>query len=313
MHREMTRRGSTVPIAALWFAAALLAAGVRAAGAQAPGTIPGSSYTMTVTTTPRGAAGSGGSAQHVIARVTEAAGRGRIDVLEGTFGAGFGKGDYILFDSTEFVIVRPGSREFTPVPGGLETKSIEMLQSLPGVQLSVGNVTVSLDTIVRVDTVEGFATRHYRLAIAYDISLDAGVMKETIATDVRTDFWIADLPGFPPTPFSQVTAGANGRGNAEGPLKELMAKVNSATAPLHRGVPLKSVSVSRMREGSGPASEMEQTSIVSDYKRTPVYDVLLVLPAGYTVAPMPGMEGVAGVAAAGDPGAKWRVTPGRAP
>ena len=309
----MIGRSTTPRAVALVWAAASLAPATRALAAQSPDAIPGLSYTMTVTTTPYGAAAASaaGAAQKVIARVTEAAGRGRIDVLEGTFGAGFGKGDYMLFDSTDFVIVRPGSKEFTPVPGGLETKSIEMLQSLPGVQLSVGNVKVSLDTIRRVDTIQGLPTRHYRLAIAYDIALDAGVLKETITTDVRSDFWMADLPGFPPTPFSQVTAGAGGGGGSA--LGDLIAKVNSATAALHRGVPLKSVSISRMTEGAAPPTEIEQTNVVSDYEPAMVDASRLMLPPGYTVAPMPGMENFPGATPSADAAAKWRVRPGKAP
>ena len=320
----MIERGTTSLAAALLWAATLLAPAARRLVAPSPDAIPGLSYTMTVTTTPHGAAPApapapaSSGAQKVIARVTEAAGRGRIDVLEGTFGAGFGKGDYMLFDSTEFVIVRPGSKEFTPVPGGLETKSIEMLQSLPGVQLTVANVKVSLDTIRRVDTIEGLPTRHYRLAIAYDIALDAGVMKETIGTSVQSDFWMADLPGFPPTPFSQVTAGTGGGGasggaGGSGALKELVAKVNSATAALHRGVPLKSVSLSRMTEGAGPPTEMEQTNVVSDYMPAMVDASRLMLPSGYTAAPMPGMENFPGATVSDDAGAKWRVRPGKTP
>lgn len=294
------RRSRRLPVAALVLATAI----VRGAGAQSPPTIPGLRYTMTITTVPHGSTADGVKTQRLIAHVLEAAGRGRMDIIDGTFGEGFGKGDYLLFDSTEFLIVRPGSREFSQVPAGLATKSIEMLQSLPGVQVAVNDVKVSLDTIRRVDTIENLPTRHYRLAVAYDIALDAGVMKESIATEVRSDFWMADIPGFPPSPFSQVTVGG---GAGKGALKEMMDKVAAAAGALRRGVPVKSVSVSRMIEGSGPPVETEQTMQVSGYQRTPVDQTLLMLPTDYRETSMPGLEDLPGVSSESD--AKWRKPP----
>lgn len=288
----------------LALAAAAVGSIASALPAQSSDTIAGLRYTMTVTTAVRGS--SGGAPRKFVARVIEAAGRGRMDIVEGTFGAEFGIGDYLLFDSTEFVIVRPGSREFTVVPAGLATRSMEMLQAIPGVHLTVGNVTVSLDTIRRVDTIQQLPTRHYRLGIAYEIALDAGIMTDTISTDVRSDFWMADLPGFPPSPFSQFTTAGGG---ATGPLKQMLDTVTAAAGALRRGVPVKSVSISRMREGKSAPVETEQTMDVTDYRRAAVDAARLVLPPDYRETPMPGLEALPAVPRAPSDSVKWRTRP----
>ena len=74
---------------------------------------PGIGYTIHVTSTPHaGSGGSGvlaGGAQNYVGRAVFAVNRGRMDIVDGAVESLFSKGDYVLFDSTDLVIVHPAS------------------------------------------------------------------------------------------------------------------------------------------------------------------------------------------------------------
>src|SRR5207247_5911050 len=85
-------------------------------------TVPGLGYTMRVSS--RGAAGRGnglsgiGGMWNWSGTAMFAAGRGRLDIIEGGAKGVFGRGDYLLFDSTDFIVVRPAPTDYAGLPMG---------------------------------------------------------------------------------------------------------------------------------------------------------------------------------------------------
>src|SRR5665213_2485037 len=104
-------------------------------GAQVPQrarTIPGVSYTIRVGGPPR--VGSGMIAAlaaptaHYVANAVFASGRGRLDIVDGGVESVFAKGDYVLFDSTDLVIVHPATHEFVSLPHDVTNDNVSQMQ-----------------------------------------------------------------------------------------------------------------------------------------------------------------------------------------
>src|SRR5215211_1008445 len=116
-------------------AACVAAIGSMVAAQPVPrGQSPGVAYDIRVTSSPRGesrmTAALAMTAQNYAGRVVFAAGRGRMDVTEGGAEALFKKGDYILFDSTDLVIVHPEAQEFLLLPHDLAAQGMTQPESM---------------------------------------------------------------------------------------------------------------------------------------------------------------------------------------
>src|SRR4051812_29874947 len=103
--------------AALLLGLPLIAGGAQ--NARRVAGLPGFGYTLRVVGAPGSGgaliAGSAADAQNYVGRSVVAASRGRMDILSGGIESLFAKGDYLLFDSTDVVVVHPATKEFVPI------------------------------------------------------------------------------------------------------------------------------------------------------------------------------------------------------
>jgi len=285
--------------------AALLGAASSVVAQVVPRTrVAGVAYTIRVTSTPHGGSGAmAGAAQNYIGNALFAADRGRMDVVDGAVESLFTKGDYILFDSTDLVIVHPATKTFVPLPHDVAGQAMDRLASM-GVKVAIADEKVVLDSLGSGDTVAGFATNHYRMTTAFTLSLDAGVVQQRLATESITNYWVASVPGLPRNPLLRAN-GLAGPSAMTGMFKSIASKVDSAARRMGTAVALKTTTVSRLIDGQGTNTMSEQTSDVSGIEPRDIDDSLLVLPADYVPRTLPGVA----QPSSDDAGAKWRIAP----
>ena len=289
-------------------------AAARAASAQTSGpprlTSSGTSYTVSAT----GASGPlGGSLratgattlQNYIGHVVFARGRGRMDVVEGGVETLFGKGDYLLFDSTDVMIVRPATREFLIIPRDVASRSMERLSAM-GMHIAVADEKVALDSVSVGDTVAGLPTRHYRMTVAFNVAMDAGVFQQRLGTESVIDYWVSAAPSIPPNPLLRANGFAVGP-VVGGMFRSLSMKVDSVAARMGSMSALKTKATTRLLTGPGAAVETQQMYEISNIARRDVDDDLLILPRGYSAVAFPGDDAQPAMldSAAG----KWRQLP----
>jgi hypothetical protein len=222
-----------------------------------------------------------------------------MDIVDGGVPELFAKGDYLLFDSAEVVIVHPAKQEFV-----LLTK--QTLASSGQVDTSAFNLTISdekveFDSIGPGDTISTFPTTRYRLTLAFNMDLDLTVMRSRVGSEAITEYWVATIPGMAPNPLLR----SNGiSGGVPGMLRSLSLRVESATARMGRAIVLRTRSTTRINAGPGRVFESHNSSVVSDIKHAAVDKNSLIVPIQYRVASLPGLR----ADSLGD-GAKWKVPP----
>jgi hypothetical protein len=301
---EGTMRYQRLLIRATVASVATVAAAIQPLGAQvsrpAAGA-PGYSYTVTVRATTNGARaalpGAPVAGEGYAARALVTGNRGRLDIIEGRADSVFAKGDYLLFDSTDVIIVHPSTKVFVPLDREASSRALEGLEAM-GFQITVSDEKVTLDSLGASDTVAGVPTKHYRLTVAFNMSMDAGVMQQRLGSENVTDYWVAQVPGLPANPLLRSNGFA---GSAmTGMLKGLSARVDSVAARMGNTVALRTSGRMRVITGPGQELQTQQTSEVSDLRRRDVDRTALVLPADYKSA----IDGAPPSAAD-----KWRVLP----
>ncbi|HTR78194.1 MAG TPA: hypothetical protein VMH39_08795, partial [Gemmatimonadaceae bacterium] len=254
--------------------------------------------------------------------VVFAAGRGRMDVVDGSSGNQFAKGDYILFDSSDYIVVEPQSKQFYGTPKDLMTQ-LSSAQQAAGMSMSIKNLTVSLDTLGPGDPIGGLATQHYRINEAYTMVIDASGMGIDLGsmapppmdTKSTIELWYADIPNFPPNPFAGFGASLRGQGSgALGGMSGMMKALSDTLAAMEAALPRGRTAVkmtTSMRLSGMMAMGTDMSTEISDIKSTDVDADQLVLPDGFTQTAMPGMDALPGGAPLPtDGGAKWKVRPG---
>jgi hypothetical protein len=301
-------KGAPALTAGLIFTAAI-ACSAAAQLPQRQRPLAGVTYTIRVGGPPRSGSGMAAAVASptptYTAQAIFAAGRGRMDIVDGGLESVFAKGDYVLFDSTDLVVVHPATREFVLLPHDAGP-SMQQLESM-GMKMTIADAKVTIDSVAGSDSVAGRATRHFRMITAFNMLIEAGAMQQHLATENITDYWVAAVPGLPGNPLLR----ANGFGAAPamlGMFKELGARVDSAAAKMGSRVALRTITSSRLMQGPGSELRMQQTSEVSDLKVRDVDESSLVLPAGYKLGAVPGADAPAVMPA--DVGAKWRRMPG---
>lgn len=271
-----------------WWVVALSASAVAASAQTQSGAgskrVEGLSYDLRMTSAPTSGTGlataMGNISQSYVGRALVVGGRGRLDILEGGLQPLFSKGDYLLFDSTGITVVRPASQEYVPVSAELNNSKIFEQMQAAGVSMSVADVKVAMDSLAGTDTVAGYPTRHFRMTLAFTMSIDASFMQQRFASESITDYWVATVPGLPTNPLLRI----NGVGPSAPPMgafKDMTFKVDSAAARLGNAAALKTKTVSRMIQGPGANMTTEQTSEVSNVQRTTIDESSLVVPPGY--------------------------------
>lgn len=288
----------------LGLAAAFAGGAVGAAHGQSgrPSLVPGYAYTLRVS----GHAGSspvaGPGTNSYVGRVSYAGARGRMDIVDGGVEMMFAKGDYILFDSTEIVVVHPATEEFLVIgPDALRHTANRM--AVTGVVMTTSDEKVSLDSLGVGDTVSGVPTRRYRLSLAFNMNIDAPSSgRSRIASESTTDYWVGSVPGLP----SNSLLRSNGLGMSAMPglFATLGARVDSASARMGQTIALRTISTTRIAAGPGQQIETHQSSEVSDLARRPVDQSLLVLPDRFKPVSAEG-----GDAPSAEAVAKWKTLP----
>jgi len=270
------------------------------------GRLAGVAYAIHVTSAPRGGPGAAGvmsaSTQNYTGHAIFAADRGRMDIVDGGVEALFAKGDYILFDTTDLVIVHPASKAFVPLPHDAAAQTLERLESI-GVKTTIADEKVVFDSLGFGDTVAGNPTSHYRMTTAFTMSVDAGIMQQRLATESITNYWVAFVPGLPLNPLLRAN-GLAGPSAMTGMFKSMSLKVDSAAKRMGSAVALRTSTVSRLIDGQGANSMTEQTSEVTNIESRAIDDSLFVLPADYKQISLLGVE-----EPSSDANAKWRIPP----
>jgi hypothetical protein len=286
-------------------ATVISASGVLAQGASR-GRLAGIAYTIHVASTPHVGSSAGakaGGAQNYLGRAVFAANRGRMDIVDGGVESLFSKGDYILFDSTDLVIVHPASKVFIQLPHDVAGQTMQQLEAI-GAKISIGNEKVALDSLGHGDTVSGIPTSHYRMTTAFTMSVDAGIVQQRLATESITDYWVASVSGLPRNPLLRAN-GLAGASAMTGMFKSISLKVDSAAKRMGSAVALRTTTVSRLIDGQGTNTMTEQSFDVSSIEPRDIDDSVLVLPADYKQRSSSGVD----EAVSNDAGAKWRIPP----
>jgi len=285
---------------------ALGACAARMAGAQHVVPAPpstGFTYTLTATAdspTARPGVTGGPGSQRYVAHASVLGSRGRMDIVEGGVPDLFDKGDYLLFDSSEVVIVHPAKQQFVLLTE--QTVGATGIDTIAS-SIKLSDEKIALDSIGPGDTISAFPTTRYRLTLAFNIAVSLGdTVMVRVGSETVTDYWVASIPGMAPNPLLR-SNGVNG-GGVPGMLHAFSLRVDSASRRMGRTIVLRSSSTTRTNAGPGRVAEGHNSSAVTDIKRAPVDKNSLIVPIQYRVVPLPGLP----ADSLGD-GAKWKVPP----
>jgi len=267
----------------------------------------GFTYTLTATsdspTARPGVTGGPGSLSYV-ARASVLGARGRMDIVEGGVPELFQKGDYLLFDSSEVVIVHPSIQKFvlltqqtTRASGRFDTATVNM---------KLSDEKVMLDSIGPGDTISTFPTTRYRLTLAFNMELTLSPLlpRTRVGSQAVTDYWVATIPDMSPNPLLRSNGMSSSGGGVPGMMHALSLRVDTASARMGSTIVLRTSSTTRINAEEGRMVESHNSAVVSDIKRASVDKNSLVVPIQYKVLPLPGLP----VDSLGD-GVKWKVAP----
>jgi hypothetical protein len=255
-----------------------------------------------------------------------AAGRGRTDVTDGQVRQMWEKGDYILFDSTDYIIVHPATKTFFGLPKDMGKALSNMMSSMGGMTMSFSDVGVTLDTLGSGDSIEGYQTQRYRITAKATVNIDMsglgtdaaqfapGPMTVTSAIEM----WMADNVPLPAhAVMARITSGpaaqAGMMSSFQGGMGDMAAKMSAVRAAIPaRYVALKTV-MSQTLTGSPVLSGTPQSTMtMTGIKATDADLGMLVLPADYVESAPPAFSAFMAPGAStatADAGAKWRVKP----
>jgi hypothetical protein len=185
----------------------------------------------------------------------------------------FDKGDFMLFDSTDYIIVRPATKTFFAIPTDMGKRVADATAGAGGMapKMTLTNVTVTLDTLGAGEVVAGLATQHYRLSINYTMTIDMSALGADAAnfapppmvTTSTIDFLVAARPDIPPNPFMlrggmEKKAMGMMSGLMGGAMQELADKTAVATKGLLSGtLPVKVTMSQHIAGGPGMSVGME--------------------------------------------------------
>src|SRR5450759_705201 len=137
-------------------------------------TVPSSSYTMHVVESGLHSEGvSGAGKSEWTARVVWAAGRGRMDLVGGSRTQLLAEGDYLLFDRTGSITVRPSAKVFFSPPMNVADSNLSA-GGATGIVASIHDIEGSLDTLGPGEHIAGLPTARYRLKVRYAVAVDMG-------------------------------------------------------------------------------------------------------------------------------------------
>jgi hypothetical protein len=307
-HGETMKRARHVA----WLAAVGTSALCATARAQTPASASerATTFVMRMRSSPSGD-GTMGAAMAALksewtANVVAMTRRGRIDIVEGGQPGIFEKGDYLLFDSVDVVLVKPSEKAFSPFPVGNGMP----LSNLPGMQITLKNVKAALDSSGAGETLAGRPTQKYRVVTSYGMTMSmpemasAGVQMPEIEITSTIDYWLASAT-VPSTPFTRlVVSPPNGSTN---PMTELLTKLAVIMRSLPAGtVPLRTITATRMSFGAMGSAAIDQVVEMSDLSASSVDLDRLTIPKDFSERPIAGLPTTPTPADSTD---KWRSRP----
>jgi hypothetical protein len=236
------------------------------------------------------------------------------------------KGDYILFDSTDYIIVHPATKTFFGFPKDMGKALSTMMSSSGGMTMSFSDASVTLDTLGPGDSIEGYPTQRYRITTRITVKVDMSALGADAAQFVppsmtvtsAVEMWMADNVRLPAhAVMASVMSGAAAQAGMMSHFPADMGDLAAQTMAAHAAIPatyvaLKTVT-SQTMTGSPVATGTQQSTMTMIGIKPADVDVgTLVLPTDYTES-VP--EALSVLTAAGasmatpDGGAKWRVKP----
>jgi hypothetical protein len=278
----------------------------------------GLAYTVRVTTR---VSGTGTLANHLGAEgnwtgtAIVARDRGRIDISEGELPGFFRKGDFVLFDASDAIVVHPADKSFA-VLFPYTRDSTPRLMNSTGIRTSLTNLIVMIDSGLPSETIEGRLASHYRIKATYNLTIDVSSItgleaspNRSSAIDQVTDYYYADLPlpqafvSFNPAAVFQLPR-----------MPDYLQELNARLAVMTAGLPKNRTSLRTVATTKIVSSEMSllretTTEILQVQNQNFEVDTFL-LPMEYRESSGPGTNSdPASRRSAVDAGTKWRRPP----
>jgi uncharacterized protein DUF4412 len=291
--QTLTNRSRTL-FASILLGASMSGALGHAASAQ------GLTYEMKMTMQRTGSADAADSPPVMAGRGQYSGGNSRMDMDESMMPLGImGRGTYVIVRSgahTE-LIVDPAKRQYFEINIDSMASFASNAQGALGglVKMTTSDVTVDMQPLGPGETIQGYATKKYRLTSSATTTVSVLGRTRRSANTTTSDIWVApQLTGlFNPAPG----AGGQMGGNSEG-----AQKYAAAYAKLGKGVPIKTVSQSREAgDKASPATmTMTMTMELLNIKQGHIDPSVFEVPAGYTkIDVTPIMSALAGKGANG--------------
>jgi hypothetical protein len=248
------------------------------------------------------------------AHVAWGAGRGRMDIVSGGQKPMFAAGDYILFDSTTYLVVHPASKTFSTAPD-MSSKNASNEMSMMRDAMKVSDIKASIDTLEQGSTmVNGVRASHYRMRSSFTISIDfsslgapADATPPATTSESTIDMWFADDIESVPGPFM---IGRPGQMPAFlGGMKPYFDRMQALQGTLPKHLVVRMSTATKI-DGMANSIATNASTEILDFKRGDVDVSRMALPADYTQAAMTGLE-VFGppTTLAPEALAKWRSVP----
>jgi hypothetical protein len=239
-------------------------------------------------------------------------GRTRMDITSGGQPGMFVKGDYILTDTVDYIVVRPSSKTFFVRPPPDVRGVAGSPSQTSGLKTTVTNISVQVDSGER-QVVAGLPARKYTLSISYMLSVDvsaiipqADLPTQGVRTTITNSFWYAESRPAHSAGRADVAASLT-----YGPLQDLRDSI----AAVSRALPttrllVRMVATTRVA-ASTAESGTERTYEIRDLRRTQVTKPSsFEIPGDYIEMPFPGIPAsMSRQHMPTDGGIRWRAHP----
>lgn len=240
--------------------------------------------------------------------------RGRMDIVAGGTDE-FKTGDYILFDSTDAIAVRPSTRQFFVI-GDMEPPPIAELPEFGDMgppPKAVSTMTFAVDSLGAGEMIDERPTRVWRLTTTHSSSLDpktapAGMAIPAMTTTVVIQNWYVDAP-----PMAAIWYGPDA--NAPHVADSVMMTLSAASrAALSRWPKDKLIVRSHEKFTSSmsdapfpfPGFNSESTTDITGITQGVVAESFVILPDGFSEVAAPQPDGAPPGKLSASHGAKWR-------
>lgn len=265
-------------------AVAAFGAVASAAAYQPPvKTIPGMTFRLAVTLRNTTSSGRTARALTLQGHGSFAGGHGRVDIDSASPGP-FRRGDFfIIIDTLNSLWARPSDlrvrRMNAPLVNPLEGIS-ERLVGGPGMP---SDLKVDLDTVSLDETVNGYATRHFRITADATYPLPGG--NRQVHQKVVVEQWLAKIPVKIVNPFGSRIRGLPDIPTTNGDYRAFLNTLAAANRIFGEAVTVKTVTSTTYNYGQGMAEDYYQTVELLDLKQADIDERQFTLPDEFRKKP----------------------------